>query len=71
MVNDTQKGPKLLKLSDLAERWSVSRQHLYRLKDRGEIPYIKIGGGYYVNLKQIEEIERGHAYNASSSTLSD
>ncbi|MGB2376133.1 MAG: helix-turn-helix domain-containing protein [Luminiphilus sp.] len=61
MVTEAQSEPTLLKLGDLAERWSISRQHVYRLKNRGEIPYIKIGAGYYVNLEQIKEIERGQS----------
>lgn len=59
MVSNSQSEPTLLKLGDLADRWSISRQHVYRLKNRGEIPFIKIGAGYYVNLEQIKEIEQG------------
>jgi hypothetical protein len=59
MVSNRQVKPTLLKVRDLAARWSCSAPHIYRLKDKGQIPYVKIGGGFYFNVKTIEAIEQG------------
>jgi excisionase family DNA binding protein len=48
---------KLLTPEDLADRWQVSKAHVYRLTRAGEIPVRKLGKYYRYRLEAIEAFE--------------
>ena len=48
---------QLLTADQLAERWQVSREHVYRLTRDGAIPTVKLGRYYRYRLDQIERWE--------------
>jgi excisionase family DNA binding protein len=52
---------QLLTAQQLADRWQVPKQHVYRLTRRGEIPFIKLGRYVRYRLDWIEEWEREQA----------
>src|SRR5262249_18377899 len=45
----TDATPKLLKASELAERWGLHRATVYRLVQRGELPALRIGGSIRID----------------------
>lgn len=45
----------LLKINDVAKYLKRSVQTVYRMIDKGEIPFTKIGGGYRFRQKDIDE----------------
>lgn len=49
---------RLLTADDLAERWSVSKAHVYYLTREGRIPSVKLGRYYRYRLSSIEAWER-------------
>jgi excisionase family DNA binding protein len=49
---------RLLTADDLAERWSVSKAHVYHLTREGRIPAVKVGRYYRYRLASIEAWER-------------
>ena len=49
----------LLTPDALAERWSVSRAHVYRLTREGRLPVVKLGRYYRYRLEAVESFERG------------
>ncbi|MCQ2082551.1 MAG: helix-turn-helix domain-containing protein [Treponema sp.] len=46
---------QLLKAEDVANILQVKTAHIYQMKARHEIPFIKIGGSIRFDSKQIEE----------------
>jgi len=50
---------RLLTADELAERWQVRAQHVYRLTREGAIPAVKLGRYYRYRLDQIERFELG------------
>lgn len=54
----------LLKVAEAAKLLSVSRAHLYRLRQRGKIRFVKIGRATRVSLGEVLRLanmeERGH-----------
>lgn len=52
---------KLLKPTDVAERWSVTRQHVYNLASRGELERVYIGKAMRITVKSVEDYERRQA----------
>lgn len=49
---------RLLTADDLAERWSVSKDHVYRLAREGRIPRVAIGRYYRFRPDAIERWEQ-------------
>lgn len=49
---------QLLKAEQLAERWQVSRHHVYRLAREGRLPVVRLGSYRRFRLAEIEEFER-------------
>lgn len=47
----------LLTADDLAERWQVSKAHVYRLAREGRVPCVPIGRYYRFRLEAIEAWE--------------
>lgn len=62
--NGSLSAAQLLTPDQLAERWSVSKQHIYRLAREGRIPVVSIGRYYRFRLPTIEAWEA--AQEASS-----
>lgn len=48
---------RLLTPEDLAERWQVSKAHVYRLTREDRIPTVKLGRYYRYRLDAIERYE--------------
>jgi len=46
-------------LTELAERWSCSRASLYRMMQRGELPYFYVGRTRRVSIAYVEALESG------------
>jgi len=55
-VSDLAAG-RLLTAEDLAERWQVTRAHVYRLAREGRVPMVAIGRYYRFRLATIEAWE--------------
>lgn len=47
---------KYLKLSEIPPLYSISRNKLYRMKDRGLIKIHKVMGSSLVNVEELEEV---------------
>ena len=47
-----------LTTKDLAQRWKVGVKKIYRMKNRGEIPFARFGGAIRFPLAAIEAYER-------------
>lgn len=45
--------------AELAERWGVTKAHVYRLSRSGRIPVLPLGRYYRYSLARIEAFERG------------
>jgi len=56
---------RLLTPDELAERWSVSKAHVYRLAREGRIPTVAIGRYYRFRVAAIE------AWEAASEAATD
>jgi excisionase family DNA binding protein len=52
---------QLLTPQQLADRWQVPKQHVYRLTRRGDIPHLKLGKYIRYRLDWIEAYEREQA----------
>jgi excisionase family DNA binding protein len=52
-------GEQLMTASQLAQRWQVAEQHVYRLTRQGAVPAVKLGRYYRYRLDAIEAFERG------------
>jgi excisionase family DNA binding protein len=50
---------EILTAEQLAERWQVEKQHVYRLAREGKIPTIKLGRYYRFRADMIDAFERG------------
>jgi excisionase family DNA binding protein len=50
---------RLLTPEELAERWQVSKAHVYRLTREDKIPTVKLGRYYRYRLDAIERYELG------------
>lgn len=48
---------KALTVSQLADRWQCSRQHVYSMIERGEIVAFKIGRSTRISAAEIRRIE--------------
>ncbi len=46
---------RLLSVREAAERLGVSRQHVYRLVQRGELPGLHVGGVVRIDPRELEE----------------
>jgi excisionase family DNA binding protein len=55
-------GARLLTPEDLAERWQVSKAHVYRLTREDKIPTVKLGRYYRYRLDAIEAFELGEQH---------
>lgn len=44
---------------DVAERYGVSRAHVYNLVERGELPHRRIGGAIRFNLAEVDRVLGG------------
>ena len=55
---------QLLTADQLAERWQVSKAHVYRLARDGQIPTVPIGRYYRFRLSAIEAWESAHETEA-------
>ncbi|ASN69212.1 hypothetical protein 7S3_34 [uncultured Caudovirales phage] len=53
----TERRVKLLKSSELADRWQVSSRTVYRLAQAGEIESIRIGDSVRFTLEAVEAFE--------------
>jgi excisionase family DNA binding protein len=45
-------------ITELAERWGVSRSTVYRLMKRGEVPFFKVGSTRRVRVEDVEQAEK-------------
>ena len=54
---------RLLTPEDLADRWQVSKAHVYRLTREDKIPTVKLGRYYRYRLDAIERFELGAGDN--------
>jgi excisionase family DNA binding protein len=43
---ETQESPELISIREAAQLANVSRPHMWRLVDRGEVPAVRIGEGH-------------------------
>jgi excisionase family DNA binding protein len=50
-----------LTAEQLAERWQVPKQHIYRLTRAGEIPVVRVGRYFRYRLDRIEAWEEEQA----------
>jgi len=50
---------RLLTAQQLADRWQVPKQHVYRLTRQGEIPVVRLGRYFRYRLDAIEAWEQG------------
>lgn len=54
-----EKEPKrYISAPQLAQRWSISRAHAYRMVERGELPGMRIGCAVRIPLEAVEAFER-------------
>jgi excisionase family DNA binding protein len=56
-VNASDPGLQLLTADELAARWQVSKDHVYRLAREGRVPTVAIGRLYRFRLSSIEAWE--------------
>ena len=51
----------LITISDIARRWGVSRQKVYRMIDEGKLRAFRFGfsSSLYVPISQVKELEQG------------
>ncbi len=56
-------GSRLLTADEVAERWQVNRQHVYRLTRSKQIPTVHIGRYCRYRLEAVEAFERGGGTN--------
>jgi excisionase family DNA binding protein len=54
----TVAGDRLLTAEELAERWQVSVDQVYRLAKAGRAPAVKLGRYYRFRLDAVEQFER-------------
>lgn len=52
-------APTMLRVADVADRWSLGRATVYRMLDRGELACRRIGGVVRIPLAAVEAVERG------------
>ena len=57
-----------LTISELAERWGMSRATIYRNRVKGRLPSIDFLGNVRFKLSDIEEIEKGNAICTKEKT---
>jgi excisionase family DNA binding protein len=50
----TDATPKLLKASEVAERWDLHRATVYRLVQSGQLPALRIGGSIRIDPREAE-----------------
>jgi excisionase family DNA binding protein len=55
---------RLLTAGELAARWQVPKQHVYRLTRQGAVPVVRLGRYFRYRVEAIEEWERGGGANA-------
>ena len=46
-----------LTVSELADRWSVSKAHIRRMYLRGDIKATRLGGAVRISLTEVERVE--------------
>jgi excisionase family DNA binding protein len=56
-VSSPNSSGRLLTADELAERWQVSKAHVYRLARDGRVPTVAIGRYYRFRLASIEAWE--------------
>jgi excisionase family DNA binding protein len=54
-------NPRYLTVPQLAQRWSVSLAHAYRVVDRGELPSMRVGQAIRIPIEAVEKHERTSA----------
>lgn len=52
-----QQDDKLITVTELASRWGVSRQTVYRIVNDGELKIVRIRGQFRIRMKDVEEYE--------------
>ena len=57
----TLSAARLLTAEELAQRWQVPKQHVYRLSRRGDIPTVRIGRYFRYRVEAIERWEEEQA----------
>jgi excisionase family DNA binding protein len=57
-TSSTGTSPPLLTAVQVAGRWQVSRDHVYELTRRGELPAVKLGRVRRYRLDAVETFER-------------
>ena len=57
----------LLTADQVAQRWQVSKSHVYRLAREGVIPTVALGRYYRFQIEAIAEFERGGGTRAQSA----
>jgi predicted DNA-binding transcriptional regulator AlpA len=57
------KREEMIKVSSLAKRWGRSRQHIYNMIDKGDLPAFRFGGcrGMWVPLPVVRAYESSSA----------
>ncbi len=55
----TSEREQLMKAEELADRWQVKENHVYRLARDGKIPVVKVGRYTRFRRQMIEAYERG------------
>lgn len=59
---------EMLKVSKVADRWGVSRQHIYNLIDRGFLRAFRFGAsrGWFVPLADVKAFEESSAVDPAA-----
>lgn len=47
-----------MKVSEVAERWRVSKMTIYRLIEDGTLPVIRVGRSFRIALSDVERMEQ-------------
>lgn len=58
MVGEANGGGRLLTAEELAERWQVPKQQVYRLSRDGCLAVVRIGRYYRYRVEAVEAFER-------------
>ena len=52
--------PKLIGITGLGKRWSMSRHHIWNQIDKGLIPAVKSGKKWFIPMSYVLEYEKIH-----------
>jgi excisionase family DNA binding protein len=63
-MGDINEVERLERVSEVAKRLGVSQPFVYRLMDRGELPYVQLGRARRISPAAVEAFIRGHAGKA-------